>query len=143
MSIGLRTHIGAAPDDQILLILPGSRPGEVKRLMPIYKDTVQRLLATHPGLKLVLPPAETVAGMVREALTGWTAHVHVLEGEQFKYDAMHAATLALACSGTVTTELALAGCPMVVAYRIGVLSHQVMKRVLTDEVRHLVQCRGR
>ena len=129
----LRAYIGAKPDDQILLILPGSRPGEVKRLMPIYKDTVERLLATHPNLKLVLPPAETVSGMVREALADWSAPVHVLEGEQLKYDAMRAATLALACSGTVTTELALAGCPMVVAYRIGVLSHQVMKRVLTTK----------
>ena len=43
---------------------------------------------------------------------------------------MRAATVALACSGTVTTELALAGCPMVVAYRLGALSHLIVKRLI-------------
>jgi lipid-A-disaccharide synthase len=129
----LRTHIEAAPDDLILSILPGSRPGEVKRLMPIYRDTVQRLVAARPNLKVVLPVAETVATMVREALVGWTMPVQVLEGERLKYDAMRAATVALACSGTVSTELALAGCPMVIAYRVGRVSHFVLKRVLTTK----------
>ena len=129
----LRAHIGAAPDDQIVLVLPGSRPGEVSRLMPIYKQTVEALAATRPGLRFVLPAAETVSTMVADALNGWTIPVSLLKGEQLKYDAMRAATVALACSGTVSTELALAECPMVIAYRVGRVSHFVLKRVLTTK----------
>jgi lipid-A-disaccharide synthase len=129
----LRAHIGAAADDQILLILPGSRRGEVKRLMPIYKIAVERLSHDRPSLKFVLPVADVVAGLVRDALSDWRVPIHVVEVETLKYDAMRAATVALACSGTVTTELALAGCPMVVAYRLGPLSHFILKRVLTTK----------
>ena len=139
----LRAHIGAAPDDQIVLVLPGSRPGEVSRLMPIYKQTVEALAATRPGLRFVLPAAETVSTMVAEALNGWTIPVSLLKGEQLKYDAMRAATVALACSGTVSTELALAGCPMVIAYRVGRVSHFVLKRVLTTKYATPLQHRGR
>jgi lipid-A-disaccharide synthase len=129
----LRAHVGAGPDDPILLILPGSRPGEVHRLMPIYKGAIERLSAARPTLKFVLPVAETVSTLVKEALADWTVPLQVVQGDQLKYDAMRAATLALACSGTVTTELALAGCPMVVAYRIGPISHFILKRVLTTK----------
>jgi lipid-A-disaccharide synthase len=127
----LRDHIGAGADDPILLILPGSRPGEVKRLMPIYAEVAARMATGRPSLKLVLPVAETVSDLVKTELALWTTPVHVVEGDVLKYDAMHAATVALACSGTVTTELALAGCPMVVAYRVGRVSHFILKRVLT------------
>jgi len=54
----------------------------------------------------------------------------VVEGEAAKRAAMRAATVALACSGTVTTELALAGCPMVVGYRLGPLTHAILKRLI-------------
>ena len=130
-SARLRAYIGTNADDPILLLLPGSRRAEIKALMPIYAQTADRLLASHPDLKLVLPIAETVRSEVEAALAGWRAPVHIVRGDQLKYDAMKAATAALACSGTVTTELALAGCPMVVAYRMGVLTHQILKRLIT------------
>ena len=129
----LRSNIAAAPTDPILLLLPGSRPAEVKRLMPIYRSTAQTLASSRPSLQFVLPVADVVSAQVRSALADWPVNVHVVEGDQLKYDAMHAATVALACSGTVTTELALAGCPMVVAYRVGMLSHFVLKQVLTTK----------
>jgi lipid-A-disaccharide synthase len=129
----LRERIGAASDDPILLLLPGSRPAEIKRLMPVYREVVERLASGRPSLKFVLPVAEVVSDQVHTALTDWGVKVHVVQGDPLKYDAMRAATVALACSGTVTTELALAGCPMVVAYRIGALSHFILKRVLTTQ----------
>ncbi len=127
----LRAHIGADADEPILLLLPGSRRGEIKLLMPIYEKTVARLSATRPGLKVVLPVAETVAAEVEHALSTWRTPVSLLRGDPLKYDAMKAATVALACSGTVTTELALAGCPMVVAYRVGRLTYVVLQRLIT------------
>ena len=129
----LRSHIGAEPDDQIVLVLPGSRPGEVRRLMPIYKEAIEQLSVSRPTLKFVLPAADTVSAMVADALASWTAPVSLLKGDHLKYDAMRAANVALACSGTVSTELALAGCPMVIAYRVGRVSHFVLKRVLTTK----------
>jgi lipid-A-disaccharide synthase len=113
----LRAMIEASPDDPILLVLPGSRPSEIKRVLPAFEDAALRLAAARPDLHIVVPAAETVADQVKARVAGWGRRAHVVEGERDKLDAMRAATLALACSGTVTTELAVAGCPMVVGYR--------------------------
>jgi lipid-A-disaccharide synthase len=113
----LRAAIGAGPDDPILLLLPGSRPGEIKRVLPSFEDAALRLADAHPNLQIVVPAADTVAAQVKAKVAGWRRRAHVVEGERDKLDAMRAATVALACSGTVTTELAVADCPMVVGYR--------------------------
>ena len=126
----LRTQIGAGPDDPILLVLPGSRPSEIARVMPPFEDAVRRLKAAHPELHVVVPAAPTVAEAVRAQVAGWPHRAHVVEGEGAKLDAMKAATVALACSGTVTTELALAGVPMVVAYRLGPVTYAILKRMI-------------
>jgi lipid-A-disaccharide synthase len=121
----LRAHIGAGPDDPILLVLPGSRPAEIKHVFPHFADAVRRLKADRPDLQIVLPLASTVAASVREQVQAWPFPVHIIEDAGLKDDAFAAATVALACSGTVTTELALAGCPMVVAYRLGPVSYRL------------------
>jgi len=126
----LRASIGAGADDLILLVLPGSRPGEIKRVMPSFEDAVNLLKADRPGLQVVIPVADSVAEAVKARVAGWPHRAHVVEGESAKRDAMKAATVALACSGTVTTELALAGAPMVVGYRLSNLTHALAKRLL-------------
>lgn len=126
----LRNEIGAGPDDPILLVLPGSRPGEIERILPVFEDAVRRLKADRPGLHVVVPAAPTVAEMVKARVAGWPHRAHVLEGEGAKRDAMKAATVALACSGTVTTELALAGCPTVIGYRLGPVTYAILKRLI-------------
>jgi lipid-A-disaccharide synthase len=126
----LRRRIGAGPDDPVLLVLPGSRPVEIERVMPAFEDAVTRLKAERPGLHVVVPAAPTVADLVKARVAGWPHRAHVLEGGADKLDAMRAATVALACSGTVTTELALAGCPMVVGYRLGPFTYAILKRLI-------------
>jgi lipid-A-disaccharide synthase len=126
----LRRQIGAAPDDPILLVLPGSRPGEIERVLPAFEAAVTILKAQRPELNVVVPAAPTVAEMVKARVAGWPHRAHVLEGDAAKRDAMKAATVALACSGTVTTELALAGVPMVVGYRLGPVTHAILKRLI-------------
>lgn len=126
----LRRQIGAKAADPILLVLPGSRPGEIARVMPAFEDAVNRLKAERPGLHIVVPAAPTVADLVKVRVAGWPYRAHVVEGDVAKRDAMKAATVALACSGTVTTELALAGCPMVVGYRLGPVTHAILKRLI-------------
>jgi lipid-A-disaccharide synthase len=125
-----RKALGAAADDQILLVLPGSRPSEIKRLMGPFGEAVGLLKASHPQLLVALPTAGLVAAQVREAVAAWSTSVQIIEDEDAKYDAMKAATVALACSGTVSTELALCGAPMVIAYRLGEATYQIVKRLI-------------
>ena len=126
----LRRELGIGADDPVLLVLPGSRPSEIERVLPPFEDAVNRLKAERPGLQVVIPAAPTVADVVKARVAGWPHRAHVVEGQAAKLDAMKAATVALACSGTVTTELALAGCPMVVGYRLGPLTHAILKRLI-------------
>jgi len=126
----LRGEIGAGPDEPILLVLPGSRPSEIERVLPPFTEAVRLLRAERPGLHVVVPAAETVAEVVKAKVAGWTTRAHVVEGEAAKLDAMKAGTVALACSGTVTTQLALAGVPMVVGYRLAPLTYAIIKRVV-------------
>ncbi|MDP1631868.1 MAG: lipid-A-disaccharide synthase [Caulobacter sp.] len=125
----LRAAIDIGPEAPILLVLPGSRPAEIKLVLPVFEDAVRRLKAARPDLQIVIPVAGTVAGSVKARVAGWPFRAHVIEDEQLKDDAFVAGTVALACSGTVTTELALAGTPMVVAYRIGAMSYAILKYI--------------
>lgn len=124
----LRIHIGAAPGDRILLVLPGSRPAEIARLAEPFAEAVRHVMTGRPDLRVVVSSAATVAGAVRAVQ--WPAGVVVIEDEGLKTDAMTAADVALACSGTVTTELALAGRPMVVGYRLSRVTYAVLKRLI-------------
>ncbi|MBX3480943.1 MAG: lipid-A-disaccharide synthase [Caulobacter sp.] len=121
----LRRHIGAGPDDPILLVLPGSRPAEIKHVLPHFEDAVSRLTAQRPNLRVVVPVASTVAEAVKARAATWPFSADIIEDATLKDDAFVAGEAALACSGTVTTELALAGCPMVVAYRLGPVSYRL------------------
>lgn len=127
----LRERIGAAPDDPILLIAPGSRPSEIARLGTPFAEAARILKASHPRLHTVVPVSPTVAEQTREWAKTLPTDTTLIEDEPGKLDAMSAATVALACSGTVTTELALAGCPMVVGYRVGALTYLILKRLMT------------
>ena len=124
-----RRSIGAGADDLILLVAPGSRPSEIARMSPPFEDALRRLKRARPSLQVVVPVASTVAGAVRSRVETWPFPAHVVEGPG-KADAMAAADVALACSGTVTTELAAAGAPMVVAYRVGAVTYQILKRIV-------------
>lgn len=126
----LRAAIGVSPDDQILLVLPGSRPSEIERVMPAFEDAVRRLKADRPDLVIVIPAAYTVAEAVKARVAGWPFRAHVVEDEGLKDDAFLAGDVALACSGTVTTELALAGRPMVVGYKTGAITYAILKRLM-------------
>lgn len=128
--VRFRLDIGATPEEPILLLLPGSRQGEVLRLLPVFEDVVCRLMTASPGLKIIVAAAQSVADTVRSRVTGWRCPVIVIEGDSARDDAMRAATVALACSGTVTTELAIAGCPMVVAYRLDPLTAVFARRLI-------------
>jgi lipid-A-disaccharide synthase len=129
-----RAQRGMDAGARLLLVLPGSRPSEVGRMTPVYEAAIRKLKAADPALEVAVVAAGTVAKDVAGRVAAWPFRVHLVS-EAEKYDAMRAATAALATSGTVSTELALAGVPMVIAYRIDGLSYLLMKRLVT--ARHI------
>ncbi|WEK59332.1 MAG: lipid-A-disaccharide synthase [Candidatus Brevundimonas phytovorans] len=125
-----RAARGIAAEAPLLLVLPGSRPSEITRMTPVFEETVKRLKAANPSLEVAVIAAGTVAADVAGRVAAWPFRAH-LAPEADKYDAMKAANVALATSGTVSTELALAGAPMVIAYKIDGLSYLLMKNLVT------------
>jgi lipid-A-disaccharide synthase len=119
----LRARLGIASDGPLLLLLPGSRTSEIRFLLPVFKSAVEVLASRIKGLVTVLPTLPHVREKVRAGTVGWATPLHILETEDDKFAAFDAADAALAASGTVTTELALARTPMVVAYRVGGLTY--------------------
>jgi lipid-A-disaccharide synthase len=127
----LRARLGIAPDAPLLALLPGSRTSEIRFILPVFYGAVQLLAGIIPGLVTVLPTVPHVAARVRAATAEWPTSLHILEGETDKYAAFDAADVALAASGTVTAELALAHTPMVVGYKVGGLTYFLSKFLMT------------
>lgn len=152
-----RFELGDAP---ILLVLPGSRSGEVSRLAPVFGAVVKAFLSKHPSYRVVVPAAPGVADMVRESLSPWPGDPLIIDPRAFAHDEAAAlkravfgsANLALAASGTVSLELAAARTPMVIAYSFHWLTWLIMRRMalvdtvtlvnLVSETRHVPECLG-
>jgi lipid-A-disaccharide synthase len=125
-----RARRGIASDAPVLAVLPGSRRNEIRFILPPFKEAVRILAQRIPGLVSLIPTVPHVAHLVRAAAKDWPTPVHVFESEDEKYAAFDAADVALAASGTVTTELALAHTPMVVGYRLGWLTYTLWKPLM-------------
>jgi len=125
-----RAKRGIAADAPLLLVLPGSRPSEIERMTSVYEETVKRVKSQIPGLQVAVIAAGTVADDVAGRVAAWPFRAHLVQEDE-KYAAMKAANLALATSGTVSSEIGMAGTPMVIAYRIDNLSYALMKRLVT------------
>jgi lipid-A-disaccharide synthase len=136
--VAFRRRHGIAPDAPLLTVLPGSRRGEVSTLLPIFKATLARLVARHPGLRIVVPTTAIVSERVAAEIESWQVPSIVLRGGAEKYDAFAASNAALAASGTVALELAMASLPAVIAYRINPLTHAYVNRVVKVDYANLV-----
>lgn len=125
-----RFRHGLAADARLLAVMPGSRRGEVARLLPVFRDALLHLKAEGLQLQLLLPTVGTVAQMVREAAPSLPYPVIVLDRADERYAAMLAAEAALAASGTATLELGLAGTPTVLAYKVNPLTAAIVRRLI-------------
>ena len=114
----------------VLLVLPGSRRSEVRHHMAVFGQTLGRLQAEGIAFELILPTMPHLRDAVREGLKSWPVQPRVVIGEQEKRAAFRIARAALAKSGTVTLELALAGVPMVTAYRTGAVEAWILLRAI-------------
>ncbi|HTH16698.1 MAG TPA: lipid-A-disaccharide synthase, partial [Magnetospirillum sp.] len=127
---GFRARHGIAADGRVLVVLPGSRQSETGRLLPVFVRTLDLLACDHPDLTLVVPTVETVVDKVKAAAARWPLRTIVVEDRAEKYDAFAAGDAALAASGTVALELALAGLPTIITYRVAPLTAFVATRFM-------------
>ncbi len=133
-----RARHGIAADAPVVCVLPGSRRGEVGRLADDFGSALALLAERCPGLRAVVPTIEAMAPMVRDLAAGWPGSPVVVQGAAERYDAMAASNAALAASGTVALELALARVPTVIAYRVAPLTHFIVRRLLSTDFGNLV-----
>jgi lipid-A-disaccharide synthase len=114
----------------VLLVLPGSRRSEIRHHMAVFGETLGRLHAGGVAFELILPTMPHLLEVIQEGVKSWKIAPQVVVGEQEKRAAFRIASAALAKSGTVTLELALAGVPMVTAYRTGALEAWILLRAI-------------
>lgn len=114
-----------------LLVLPGSRRGEVRRLLEPFGETVSMLRARGHRLRLMLPTVPHVADTVRSAVTRWDEKPEIILEPERKWQAFGKADAALIASGTVSLELALSGVPMISCYRLDPVARAVARYLVS------------
>lgn len=129
-----RHEVGDAP---LLAVLPGSRQGELNRLIRPFAEIVALLVERQPRLNVVIAAAPAIANQIPALTANWPAPVHIVHHAE-RYDAFAAADAALAASGTVTTELAIHETPMVVCYRMAALTAAYVRMVVTTSYASLL-----
>jgi lipid-A-disaccharide synthase len=123
-----RTALGLAVDDQVVAILPGSRESEVRHLALTFFQAAALIRKEYPAIKFVVPaiPSLTAAITAAAKASGMSEHLRIVSGQS--HTVLAACDVTLIASGTATLEAALFKRPMVIAYRMGALSWQIMRR---------------
>ena len=125
-----RARHGIPRDQKILLLLPGSRSNEIRFLWTVFREAIEHTSAAVGSIRVVLPTVQNVSASVRTLAEQWRKDILVVEGPDEKMGAFDAADIALAASGTVSTELALSTTPMVIGYRVGALTAAIARRFI-------------
>jgi lipid-A-disaccharide synthase len=137
-----RARHGIAPGEKLLLAMPGSRRMEAKRLLPIFGATLRLLGSRLPGLRPVIPVSPVVAELVRDAAAGWPGRPILVETLAEKHDAFAAVRdsggAGLIKSGTSSLEMAVAGLPHVVTYRVNPITAAIIRRLVRVRFASLV-----
>ncbi len=124
-----------AEDAELVILMPGSRRNEAPRLLPVFGATLERLAKQLPNVVPVVPVSVSVSEIVQRAVCSWPIQPIIVNAAEAKYDAYAAANAALTKSGTSTLELALAGVPMAVTYRVNPITAAIARRLI--RVRHV------
>ncbi|WP_375314436.1 lipid-A-disaccharide synthase [Bradyrhizobium sp. A5] len=114
----------------VLLVLPGSRRSEIRHHLEMFGATLGRLHAAGRAFELMLPTMPHLEATIREGVANWPVKPQIVVGETEKRAAFRIAHAALAKSGTVTLELALANIPMVTAYRVSAIEAFILRRAV-------------
>lgn len=129
---GARFHQrhGLPADARVLVLMPGSRRSEAPRLLPVFGQMLALLRKDMPDLVPVIPVSPVVAATVARETANWPVRPVIVTDIQDKHDAFAAAGAALTKSGTSTLELALAGVPMAVTYRVNPITAFMARRLI-------------
>lgn len=125
-----RMRHGIAAGAPLLLVMPGSRIGLARRMWPVFATALERIAARTRDLHIVLPTVAGTDEFVRQAAARLRQPHTIINGPEARRDAFAAATAALTVSGTATMELAVAGVPMIVAYRVGAITEFLARRMI-------------
>jgi lipid-A-disaccharide synthase len=125
-----RRRYDIPPDAPLLCLLPGSRRAEIGHHLPVLEHVVALLWRRFPRLRLVLPTLDGLAPVVRDLVARWDIPALVIEDRAERFDAYAASWVAIAASGTVALEVALAGLPMITIYRTGALTGWLARRMI-------------
>ncbi len=117
-------------DPPLVLVMPGSRPGEVRRMQEAFGDALARVRARVGGMEVIVPTVPQLAAMMQHAVAQWRLPARVIADPEQKSAAFRNARLALTKSGTSTLELALAGVPMVAGYKVSALEAMVARAMI-------------
>jgi lipid-A-disaccharide synthase len=109
----------------LLLVLPGSRAGEIRRMVGVFGDAVALVADRFGALDVVVPAVPRLAETVRAAIASWRVPARIVTEPAAKDKAFRNARAALSKSGTSTLELAVAGVPMVAAYKVSLLEELI------------------
>ena len=119
----------AGPQPATCLLLPGSRGSEISRLLPAFGETAEELRSRHPDMRFLLPTVPRQEALVRQMTASWPVQPEITVGASAKWAAFAQADAAVAASGTVILELALAGIPVVSTYKADWLIRLMHKRI--------------
>ncbi len=125
-----RTKYNINNQQKIISILPGSRHNEVSHLLPIFLNAAQILKNQNPDAVFVIPAVKTVAQRIKNITFNNPLNPIIIENEFDRLCAMAASNAAMAASGTVTLELAIANVPHIIAYKVAPLTAFLAKRLL-------------
>lgn len=114
---------------RVCLLLPGSRSTEISRLLPIFGEAATELSTRNPGMRFLLPTVPRQEALVRRLTAGWPVQPEITTTPEEKWRAFIEADGAIAASGTVILELALARVPVLSTYRFDWLANFFLRRI--------------
>jgi lipid-A-disaccharide synthase len=118
-------------DPPLLLVLPGSRSGEIRRMTHIFGDAAAMVAERTGPLDIVVPAVSRLADRLRAAVASWHVPARIVTDAAEKQAAFRNARAALTKSGTATLELALAGVPMAAAYKVPLIEEMVGRLLIS------------
>lgn len=133
-----RKKYGFDENKKLVGVLPGSRHNEVVRLLPVFIETAEKLVEADKNIEFVIPTVRTVAKRVKDMVGTGSLPITIVEDVNDRHDAFNALDAAMAASGTVSLELAIANVPHIIAYKVSPLSAAIARRFLKIQFVNLV-----
>jgi lipid-A-disaccharide synthase len=114
----------------LLLVMPGSRASEIRRMAPVFGKAIARVAEQFGAIEVVVPAVPRLADKVQRAIASWNVPARVITDHGEKQEAFRTARAALTKSGTSTLELAVAGVPMIAAYKVSLVEELVARLLI-------------